>query len=355
MDPKKPYNKLSELSPSFQASPEIHLQCGKSNRALAELKGAINTLHNPRVLINTIPLLETHSSNEIENIVTTQDSLFRSSALDNSTDPATKEALRYRTALRKAFKKPITISLMKEICSTIHDKPMDLREEWVCIRSRESITYTPPDDHKIISKLLENWIEFSHHPDLDPLIKMAMLHYQFEAIHPFKDGNGRTGRILNLIFLIQEGLLDSPVLYLSRYILEHRSKYYELLRKVTEENDWEEWIMYMLKAVEETSVWTLKHVEAIKKLRRNTKMYLKENLKTPYRNVLLDILFTYPYCRAKNIPEHEIKSRMTKVKYLRELVKLGVLKEEKIGRESIFIHSKYLNLLMSPEHEFSEY
>ena len=356
MNPEKPYNSLPGLPSKFKFTKEMNLKCGDARAALAELKGAINIIPNPAVLINNIPLLETYSSNKIENIVTTQDNLFRFSVLDHLADPATKEALRYRKALRHAINKPISISLIEKICSTIQNRSMILRSKSVRIAAGRTTIYTPPDNRNTIHELLTNWVEFSKHCDFDPLIQMAILHYQFEAIHPFVDGNGRTGRILNLLFLIQKKLLDSPTLYLSRYILENRKQYYNLLQKVTEYDDWNGWIMYMLSAVEETSVWTLHHIQSIKKLMDHTKKYLKENMDVPhYRGLLLEILFTYPYCRSVDLQNLGVKSSITCRKYLRKLVDLGILTEEKTGKELIFVHNKYLKLLMDKNHRFNEY
>ena len=279
MNSKIPHNSLPKLPSEFQITPEIGLKCGDARAALAELKGAINIIPNPAVLINNIPLLETHSSNKIENIVTTQDDLFRFSMLDRLADPATKEALRYRTALRHTVNKPINISLMEEICSIINNENMNLRSKPIRIANeRKKTVYIPPSDKNIIHQLLENWIKFANSENIDPLIQMAVLHYQFEAIHPFPDGNGRTGRILNLLFLVQKKLLDSPILYLSRYILENRDEYYTRLRQVTEQSNWNAWILYMLDAVKQTSMWTLHHIRSIKKLMDHTKKIHKRNL-----------------------------------------------------------------------------
>lgn len=354
---EKAFNSLPLLPPSFQKDSKIDLECGDARAALAELKGAVNIIPNPAVLINNIPLLETHSSNKIENIVTTQDNLFRFSILDQLADPATKEALRYRTALKQTVNRSITISLIEEICSTIKNKSMPIRSETVKIMNNlRQVLYIPPNDRQILLKLLNNWIEFLNRSDIDPLIQMAVLHYQFEAIHPFIDGNGRTGRILNLLFLIHKKLLDSPVLYLSRYILEHRNEYYQLLNQVTTQQDWHAWILYMLTAVKQTSIWTLHHIQSIKKLMDHTKKYLKEKLDAPhYRNLLLEVLFTYPYCRNSNLQELGIKSPITGRKYLRKLVELNILTEQKEGKELVFIHNKYLDLLMDSKHQFKEY
>ena len=357
MNKNTSYNELSQLPPQIQIRSEIFLKCGDARAALAELKGALGIIPNPGVLINIIPLLETHSSNKIENIVTTQDALFRFRDLDHLADPSIKEALRYRTALREASNQSIDISLMEKICSTIKNKEMNLRSKPVRIGNENKETiYIPPDDKDIIHRLLENWIEFSNINDIDPLIQMAILHYQFEAIHPFEDGNGRTGRILNLLFLMEKNLIPSPILYLSRYILENREEYYTLLRKVTEQKSWNEWILYMLNAVEQTSLWTLQHIRSIKKLMVHTKKYIKENISSPYyRGLLLEVLFTYPYCRSSNLKDLGIRSPITSRKYLRKLVDLNVLKEEKVGKELIFIHHKYLKLLINSDHQFSEY
>ncbi|MDE0151872.1 MAG: Fic family protein [Bdellovibrionales bacterium] len=357
MNPRKPYNNLPKLPPKLKITSEIGLKCSDARAALAELKGAINIIPNPAVLINTIPLLETHSSNQIENVVTTQDNLFRFSALDRLADPATKEALRYRTALRRTVGKPISISLMEEICSIIKNKDINLRSKALRIANeRKETVYIPPDDKKVIHQLLTNWIKFADNSNIDPLVQMAVLHYQFEAIHPFPDGNGRTGRILNLLFLVQKKLLDLPILYLSRYILENRTEYYTLLKQVTEQKNWSAWVLYMLSAVKQTSVWTLHHIQSVKKLMDHTKKYIKETLNAPhYRGLLLEVLFTYPYCRSYNLQELGIKSPITSRKYLRQLVDLGILKEEKVGKELVFIHEKYLKLLMNTRHTFDEY
>lgn len=357
-DPELAYNDLPLLPPQIQISEKINLKCSDARAALAELKGAINTIPNSDVLINTLPLLETHSSNKIENIVTTQDQLFRFSALDNLADPVTKESLRYRTALKKAsdLRSPINIPLIQEICSTIHNKKMDIRSTPVFVGSPNNVIYTPPDDQKILINLLDNWLKFIDHSRFDPLVRMAILHYQFEAIHPFIDGNGRTGRILNLLFLMEKNLLDSPILYLSRYILQHRSEYYRLLTEVTQKANWEDWILYMLSAVETTSQWTLSHVHSIKKLMDHTSQYLSNSLPSAsYKGLLMDVLFTYPYCRNINLRNLGIKSPITSRKYLRMLVKLGILEEEHTGKELIFVHKKYLKLIMASDHKFTEY
>ena len=351
-----PYNALPQISPELPISKKVFLKCGDARAALAELKGAINAIPNPAVLINTIPLLETHSSNKIENIVTTQDKLFRFSAFDHLADPTTKEALKYRTALKQAMDKPITRSLMEEICSTIKSKPMGLRSFKVHIASESQAVYTPPDKKIIIQNLLQDWVRFINNPHFDPLIKMAILHYQFEAIHPFEDGNGRTGRILNLLFLVQQKTLDKPILYLSRYILENRLEYYRLLLEVTTKGAWNEWIFYMLDAVQQTSIWTLQHIQAVQGLMRDTKQYLNKKITSRhYVGMLMDVLFTYPYCRSSNLKNLGMKSSITSRKYLRQLVDIGILTEEKEGKELVFIHKKYLTLLLSADHKFTKY
>ena len=359
---EKPYNNLPLLPPALKnLSQEVILKTGDARAALAELKGAIETIPNSSVLINNIPLLEAKVSSEIENIVTTQDKLFKYSALRKTADdadPATKEAFRYRTALRKAIYRNHSIDtvMINNICSIIKNTQMELRDKRVRIGNSYETVYTPPNNLQTIKLLVNNWVEFTENADFDPLVQMAILHYQFEAIHPFEDGNGRTGRVLNLLFLIQKKLLDKPVLYLSRYILENRSQYYDLLRKVTEEEAWEDWILYMLTAVEQTSIWTLQHIQSIKELMTHTKQYLiKSKVNPRYIGLMMDILFTYPYCRSVNLQDLGIKSLITCRSELRKLVDLGILTEEKFGKELVFIHNKYLNLLMDPSHHFEEY
>lgn len=259
----KPYNQLPPLPPTAELETRAVLKrCIEARTALAELKQAAELIPNQTVLINTIPLLEAKDSSEIESIVTTTDLLFQHAQDgDNHADPATKEALRYRKALHQGYlslsERPLSTVTAVEICRTLKGVNMDIRRvpgtQLANDRSGE-IIYTPPEGEDHLRDLLANWERFLHNEtDLDPLVRMAVGHYQFEAIHPFTDGNGRTGRVLNTLYLIQEGLLSLPILYLSRYIIAHRADYYRLLLDVTREQAWEPWLLYMLSAVEETA------------------------------------------------------------------------------------------------------
>jgi Fic family protein len=260
--PSDPYNHLPLLPPTGELETKRTLkQCIASRAALAELKQAAELIPNQSVLINTLPLLEAKDSSEIENIVTTTDKLFQFLSADAGADPATKEALRYRIALMEGFRqldaRPLSTRTAETICSRIRGTTMTVRKVPGTILVNEATAeaiYTPPLGESRLRDLLANWERFLHDElDLDPLIKMAVAHYQFEAIHPFTDGNGRTGRVLNSLYLIHEKLLTLPILYLSRYIIANKTDYYRLLLAVTRDHAWEDWLLYFLRAVEETA------------------------------------------------------------------------------------------------------
>jgi Fic family protein len=210
----------------------------------------------------------------------------------------------------------------------------------------EEIIYTPPVGEDRLRNLLANWEKFLHESrDLDPLIRMSVGHYQFEAIHPFTDGNGRTGRVLNGLFLIQESLLTLPILYLSRFIIQNKADYYRLLRKVTSHNAWEEWVLYMLRGVEETAYWTTAKIGAIRKLTSLTAEHMKAKASKIYSLELVHLIFEMPYCRIQNLVEAKICERQAASRYLKQLVEIGVLEEQAAGREKVFLHPKLLTLL----------
>ena len=361
----KPYNTLPLLPPSGAVETESVLRrVVPAARALAELKHAGQQLPNQTVLINTIPLLEAQVSSEIENVVTTSDKLFRLAANEKAdADPATKEALRYRTALRAGYEslqhRPLSTRTAIDVCSTIRGVETPLRhgaDTVVANPGTGRIIYTPPEGPEHVQRLLTNWSEYintEHGPD--PLIKMAIMHYQFEAIHPFTDGNGRTGRILNILYLVHAGLLSIPVLYLSRYILANRQDYYRLLREVTENENWEAWIVYMLEAVEETSRWTCRRVMAIDRLFQHTCAYLRETLPNVYSRELVEVLFNQPYARISNLVEAGIAKRQTASTYMRQLTKAGVLQETRAGKEKLFVHTKFLDLLLRESDDYAPY
>lgn len=339
-------------------------QCIEARSALAELKQAGELLPDQAVLINTLPLLEAQASSAIENIVTTTDRLFRLTQLPNErTDPATKEALRYRTALFKGSqalkKRPLCTATAVEICRTITNVQMDIRRVPGTALANDAtieIIYTPPVGESLLRDKLANWERFLHNESgIDPLIRLAVGHYQFEAIHPFTDGNGRTGRILNILFLIDQELLTLPILYLSRYIIRHKSDYYRLLLAVTREDAWEPWILYMLTAVQETARWTMNKIAAVRALMGHTEQYIKAKLPAIYTHELARIIFTQPYCRIANLTEAGIAQRQTASAYLKQLCEIGILEETKAGREKLFIHPKFVRLLTKDGNDFAHY
>ncbi|MCY2949656.1 MAG: Fic family protein [Planctomycetota bacterium] len=351
-NPEAPYNELPLLPPTADLeTKDILKQCITARAALAELKQAAELIPNQGMLINTVPLLEAQASSEIENIVTTTDRLFQFRNADDHADPATKEALRYSHALLEAFRemtrRPLSTSTAEQVCSIIKGKEMLVRRVPGTALSRgEEIIYTPPVGEDRLRKLLANWEKFLHDSrDLDPLIRMSVGHYQFEAIHPFTDGNGRTGRVLNGLFLIQESLLTLPILYLSRFIIQNKADYYRLLRKVTSHNAWEEWVLYMLRGVEETAYWTTAKIGAIRKLTSLTAEHMKAKASKIYSLELVHLIFEMPYCRIQNLVEAKICERQAASRYLKQLVEIGVLEEQAAGREKVFLHPKLLTLL----------
>lgn len=364
-DPKRPYNDLPLLPPKADIETrQILKKCIAAHAALAELRQAGDLIPDQAALINSIPLLEAKDSSAIENIVTTNDALFRHAALDEAqADPATKEALLYRTALYRGYlaiqERPLSTRTAVDICQTIKGIAYDVRKTpGTALKNRATgeVIYTPPEGEQHLRSLLANWERFLHEAiDIDPLVRMAVAHYQFEAIHPFIDGNGRTGRVLNILFLIQENLLPLPTLYLSRYILQHRTDYYGLLSSVTLMQDWASWIDYMLTAVETTARWTTNKIRAIRQLMDHTNSFVKSVAPGSYSYELVQLIFVLPYCRISNVVEQNILARHRAGFHLRRLASIGVLKEIKVGREKLFLHPKYLALLTSESHEFQLY
>lgn len=362
--PEQPYNSLPPLPPARDLETKAILKrCITARAALAELKQAAELIPNQGVLINTLPLLEAKDSSEIENIVTTTDKLFQHAQSENLADPATKEALRYRTALYSGFRslaqRLLCTATAVEICRTTKGVDMDIRRtpgtQLINDRSGE-IIYTPPEGEALLRDKLANWERFLHNEtDLDPLIRMAIGHYQFEAIHPFTDGNGRTGRILNILYLIQEGLLGLPILYLSRFIIARKNDYYTRLLDVTRKEAWEPWILFMLQAVEETAQWTTAKIAAVRALAEHTTAHIRERLPKIYSRELVDVIFEQPYSRIANLVEKDIAQRQAASRYLKDLAALGVLKEIQVGKEKLFIHPKLMQLLTRDSNEFAPY
>lgn len=365
-DPNKPYNDLPLLPPPAEQieSTAILKQCINARVALAELKQAAELIPNAAVLVNALPLLEARASSEIENIVTTTDKLFEFADIaEDKADAATKEALRYRTALFEGSKMVrrgmLTTDIAIQICSTIKNVELDIRDDsGTTLKNRATgeLIYTPPVGQDLLVRKLDNWQQFMHDSTgVDPLVRMAVQHYQFEAIHPFSDGNGRTGRILNILFLVEQGLLDTPILYLSRHVIQHKSDYYRLLLEVTRKQAWAPWILFVLKGVEETCVWTTDKIKAIRELMRHTSQFVQKHLPKTYSWELVESLFKQPYCRIGNLVAAGVAKRQTASVYLKQLADLGVLREVKSGREALFIHPKYIELLTGEENVWVYY
>jgi Fic family protein len=363
--PDQPYNALPHLPPPLEAveTRDVLKACIPARAALAELKQAGELLPDQGLLINLLPVLEARDSSEIENVLTTTDKLFRHARWERGADPATREALRYRTALYQGFRqlqeRPLCTTTAIEVCSTILDKPMALRQLPGTVIGNQTtgeVIYTPPVGEALIRDLLGNWERFIHAEDeLDPLIKMAISHYQFEAIHPFYDGNGRTGRILNVLYLIERGLLTLPILYLSRYIVQNKAEYYRLLNQVTQKGQWQAWIIFVLTGVEQVSRWTCAKVAAIRALMVATSDHVRAKLPKIYSHELMQLLFEQPYCRISMLIERGIAKRQTASVYLKQLVEIGVLEEEAAGKEKLFVHTRLLRLMSQETHEFAPY
>ncbi len=363
-NPEQPYNDLPALPPPLELETRAVLKrCITARAALAELKQAAELIPNQDMLINTLPLLEAKDSSEIENIVTSTDKLFKFAQSDSQADPATKEALRYRTALYHGFRslttRPLCTATATEVCQTTKGVAMDIRRtpgtRLANDRTGETI-YTPPEGEARLRELLANWERFLHYQEeLDPLVRMAVAHYQFEAIHPFSDGNGRTGRVINILYLIEQGLLGLPILYLSRHIIAHKADYYRLLLDVTRLGAWEPWILFMLQAVEETAQWTTAKIGAIRSLAEHTANYIRERQPKIYSRELVDVIFEQPYSRISNLVDKNIAQRQAASSYLKDLVAIGVLEEIQVGREKLFIHPKLMQLLTRDGNQISFY
>lgn len=364
-DPTKPYNGLPPLPPRADVESKAILKaCIDARVELEALRTSGRLIPNQGVLVNAIPLLEAQASSEIENVVTTADALFRHAEIDEQhADAPTKEALRYRRALSEgaaALKaRPLGTATACAVCTTIKGVEMDVRRvpgTKLTNQATGEVIYTPPVGEALLRDKLANWERFIHeHDAIDPLIRMAVAHYQFEAIHPFTDGNGRTGRVLNQLMLVEHELLDAPVLYLSRYIIRNKADYYRRLLEVTSEGAWEPWILYMLNGVEEIAGWTNQKISAIRELIDHTADYAGQRLPKIYSRELIDLIFVQPYCRIQNVVRAGIAKRQTASEYLKELVAIGVLREIQAGREKLFLHPKFLDLLKSDEHTFARY
>lgn len=356
MNRSQPYNDLPLLPPTVDIeTKEILKKAIAANRQLAELKGKVKAIPNQDILVNGIILQEARLSSEIENIVTTNDELYKAAADEKSgTDSHSKEVLRYKEAIWHGFnslkERPLTTNLFIELVAIIKNKNIGVRKVpgTKIANSRGEIIYTPPEGERIIRDKLTNLEEFLYPQEddgIDPLIKLAIAHYQFEAIHPFTDGNGRTGRIINILFLVEKGLLSHPILFLSHYILRHKSAYYEGLKQVTEGNKWIDWILYILEAIEITALETHNRVSKILAEMERFKNIVQKNAPQIYSKDLIEILFQHPYCKIKFLTETGIAKRQTASTYLQTLEKLGVLTSIIVKKEKYYINNRLIEIL----------
>lgn len=364
-DPNRPYDALPPLPPKADIETRAILKaCIGARAAVSALRQSGALIPNQSVLINTIPLLEAQASSEIENIVTTTDELFKYAQIDaEQAGPATREALRYRTALREGVEslktRPLSTATAVQVCSVIKAQRMEIRRipgTTLTNPARNETIYTPPVGEALLREKLANWERFIHaNSGIDPLVRMAVAHYQFEAIHPFTDGNGRTGRVLNQLMLVEHGLLEIPVMYLSRYIIRNKADYYRLLLAVTRDQAWEDWILYVLAGVQETATWTTAKIEAIRKLMDHTADHVRIRSPKIYSRELVELVFVQPYCRIQNVVDAGLGHRQTASTYLKTLVDIDVLREVKVGREKLFIHPKLIGLLTNESHTYKHY
>jgi Fic family protein len=325
--------------------------------ALAELKGAASGIPNENILISTLSLQEAKDSSAIENIITTDDELYRGDALAKQfASAASKEVHSYAEALRKGFELVTQFGVLTnnhiiQIQSIIEENSAGFRKlPGTALKNEKSgeVVYTPPQHQDEINELMNNLERFINDDtmsDLDPLVKMAVIHHQFESIHPFYDGNGRTGRIVNILYLVRKGLLHIPILYLSRYINQNKAEYYRLLQKARTDGAWEEWVLFMLECVEQTAVQTVGKIHGIKSLMLQHKHKLREELPKIYSQDLLNNIFRHPYTKIEFVMKELGVSRITATRYLDELTRVGILSKQKLGRDSYYINTDLFNLL----------
>lgn len=358
MGQNAPYSALEKLPPKRESVETIAIlrQANKATAALAELKGIAQTIPNQAMLINAIVLQEAKDSSEIENIITSQDELYTAITINQSNiSSATKEVINYRKAIFLGFDFVKNQGFLKvndivKVQQSLVDNDAGIRSTPGTVLKNDKtgeIVYTPPQDKQEILDLLSNFIDHYNQDasDLSPLISMAILHYQFESIHPFYDGNGRTGRILNILFLILNRLIDIPILYLSSYIIQNKSDYYKLLNHTNQTGEWEEWILFMLRAVESTSLQTINKINAIRNLLETTIAEMQRIAPKIYRKELVELLFEQPYSKIEFVVKRLNVERKAASRYLRELEDLGILKSHKIGRETLYINRKLVEIL----------
>ena len=345
-----------ESESTLKLLPSVH-------RYLAELKVRATTIPNEQILINTLALQEAKASSEIENVVTTHDELYKADAFPNYyNNPAAKEVRRYAAALRKAFElvrhdRLLTVNRILEVHRVLEQNNSGLRKlPGTVLKNDQSgeVIYTPPQDHREIVELMTNLEKFINDPemcDADPLVKMAVIHFQFESIHPFYDGNGRTGRIINIIYLVTQKLLEIPVLYLSRYIIENKSRYYELLQLTRDTGNWEPWIQFMLSGIKTTSLKTIILVTNIQIAMLDFKHQIRSQLPKIYSQDLLNNLFRHLYTTIESLQRDLGISRLTAAKYLNLLVERGFLEKNKYGRYNYYVNRRLFNIFLETPKE----
>lgn len=350
-----PYNSLPLLPPKATLeTTKVLRKTIDASRALAQLNGMLINLPNPTLFIDTIHLQEAKSSSEIENIITTNDDLYKSLVADKKFDnPATKEVISYKEALWNGLQqietRPfISTNLCVEIVQIIKKNTAGIRRTpGTALKNTDGKTiYTPPTGEVVIREKMANLEKFINgEDDIDPLIKMALMHYQFEAIHPFSDGNGRTGRILLLLYLKLEKLLDVPAVYLSEYIIKNKKDYYLKLREVTENSEWEGWIFYMLEMVEYTAMKGLQRLKDVTDLMEAMTTEIKEALPKVYTKELIEILFRLPYTKRQFLIDAKLGTPKTVGNYLRNLENAGFLISEKVGKEKLYLNHRLMAVL----------
>ena len=331
-----------------------------ANKYLAELKGVSETIPNQSILINALVLQEAKDSSEIENIITTHDEMYKAELDTNLVgSSAAKEVQSYAQALLAGFEQVkvnhlLTCNHILTIQKILEGNDAGFRKQSGTELKNEAtgeIVYTPPQDHQTVIRLMNNLEKYindqTFSPDIDPLVKMAIIHHQFESIHPFYDGNGRTGRIINILYLVLNGLLDIPILYLSQYVIETKSNYYKLLQAVRDTNHWEAWVLYMLKGIEVTSRQTILIIQEIKKLMQEYKQGIRKNFRF-YSQDLLNNLFRHPYTKIELLERDLSIGRITATKYLDQLTEAGYLEKQKIWRTNYYVNRRLFNLLSTP-------
>ena len=348
---------LPPLPPSTNKIESIQIlkQLAKASRALGELKGIARTIPNQKMLINAIVLREAKDSSEIENIITTHDELYKALSVQSLPNPQTKEVINYRKAIFKGFDLIIKQGFIRlndiiELQRIIVENNGGIRSTPGTVLKNDKtgeVVYTPPQDIQEINLLLSNFLDYFNIEQChsEPLINLAILHYQFESIHPFYDGNGRTGRILNILYLILNNLIEIPILYLSSYISENKPEYYRLLNSVNKNDEWENWVIYMLKAIEVTSIQTIDKITHIKNSLEQTIELVAAKSPKIYKKELIELLYEQPYSKIEFVVDKLGVERKAASRYLRNLEEIGVLKSQKIGRENIYINLDLMEIL----------